>query len=1021
MSPATSPTSFQQKVYAALMQIPKGKVTTYALLAQYIDCNSSQAIGQALKRNPYAPAVPCHRVIKSDYKVGGFMGETVGEEIERKLSLLKEEGVLFDSKHVLIDKSLIFDFSDCEQVEFSKPTGNIMMQLTKKIKKSSLYRKLVPKIPIREELRLSAWQKFIKYRRFPFKFCTHMLLLILVTTQLFLFAGNREDYLSNAGKIIANNFLPQGYLSLKDAKTGFNTFYFDDCEDIVNHIGWTVNQYYDLKERAPTYLEFAARDGSGSFVLGNSKSVASSNSKFNVEKLSTDNSKAKSNEETKRQLALQQLFESRNHAPTALMDTKLNYSSPIEMIITRYQNITYPIDDYVKRLNKDITSATFFLSKNDTYGPFKQYVQASERTAQKTAATDQVVIIDREGLQKYMFSFTEMTLKFTYKNIYTKGIFPELLIWDITLRYDFATGAGIVPVTLSYDVGLGAETTKDISVSVLSSPLTWISLLIIMLSLFSLFLIARAFYRSFKFIRKAMKKDRSIFQLVYQESNDNLDEPQSEPAVNESTPLVSINSTPPTKPVAVKSSLLKRYDNDIFNDSFTGSAVSGMTFTSQYYQQMLEQHKSELHELQEDDDKDVQDSLLKTANTRKAHSPGIPSRIVTGEIGNPSADQIAAASQKMGMNFKPDLKHKLKFFNPWHILGIISNVLCLVSSAMVFANVAYQYFSLDATNILLGLSSIFVWANIVQYLSHSPKFYVLIKALRKGLPNIGRFIIGAAPLLIGYALCGMVLFGSYTSNFQGFQNSIVTLFSAANGDSLIDVFSSLYGQNIVIAYFSRLYLITFVCLFTYSVINIFILIMEDAYFSVKENNMKKEAAEAAAKAIEEFKKSHTNHGDDNNEDNSTNMLGHHSDTMSKGKIAQQTDDVDDDMERLQQERFKIDELINLLSELRSGQLLGDPDDQDPQTIIQQKRLSEKLTRLLVNRNLKKIRRKKSTGEEPYKTILSSSFRKEPTGGDEPRKKKETKFNLDLNESIDDVSIIEGDDDDDLGSPPTPRN
>lgn len=847
-----------------------------------------------------------------------------------------------------------------------------------------------------------------------------MLLLILVTTQLFLFAGNREDYLSNAGKIIANNFLPQGYLSLKDAKTGFNTFYFDDCEDIVNHIGWTVKQYYDLKERAPTYLEFAARDGSGSFVLGNAKS-ARSNSKFHVEKLVIDNSKSKSNEE-KRQLALQQLIESRNHATAALMNTKLNYSSPIEMTITRYQNISYPIDDYVKKLNKDVVTSTFFLSKNDTYGPFEKYVKASEETPQKTSASDQAIIIDREGLQKYMFSFTEMTLKFTYKNVYTKGIFPELLIWDITLNYDFATGAGIVPVTLSYDVGLGAETSKDISISVLSSPLTWISLLIVIFSLFSLFLIARAIYRSFKFIRKAMKKDRSIFQLVYQESNDNLDEPQNEPLVNESTPLIGINSTPPTKPVEVKPSLLKRYDNDIFNDSFTGSAVSGMTFTSQYYQQMLEQHKSELHELQEEDEKDVQDSLLKT--TTPKHSPGIPSRIVTGEIGKPSAEQIAEASQKMGMNFKPDLKHKLKFFNPWHILGIISNILCIVSSAMVFANVAYQYFSLDATNILLGLSSIFVWANIVQYLSHSPKFYVLIKALRKGLPNIGRFIIGAAPLLIGYALCGMVLFGSYTSNFQGFQNSIVTLFSAANGDSLIDVFSSLYGQNIVIAYFSRIYLITFVCLFTYSVINIFILIMEDAYFSVKESNMKKDAAEAAAKAIQEFKQSHAKQGDHHNdEDNSTNV-GHQSDTMSKSfKITphQQAEDVDEDMERLQQERSKIDELINLLSELRSGQLLGDPDEQDPQTIIQQKRLSEKLTRLLVTRNLKKIRRKKSTsGEEPFKTVLSSSFRKEPTG-DEPKKKKETKFNLDLNESIDDVSIIEGDDDDDLGSPPTPRN
>lgn len=98
---------FQQKVYEALLQIPRGRVTTYKLLAIAIGCKSAQAVGQALRRNPYAPEVPCHRVIKSDLTIGGFSGKNKGIEIKRKMELLKKEGVYFSSG-ILIDSELLF-------------------------------------------------------------------------------------------------------------------------------------------------------------------------------------------------------------------------------------------------------------------------------------------------------------------------------------------------------------------------------------------------------------------------------------------------------------------------------------------------------------------------------------------------------------------------------------------------------------------------------------------------------------------------------------------------------------------------------------------------------------------------------------------------------------------------------------------------------------------------------------------------------------------------------------------------
>lgn len=95
MKSSIRPTAFQQTVYAATRRIPRGRVTTYQLLAARIGCASCRAIGQALRRNPYAPQVPCHRVIASDGTPGGFQGRRSGSALRRKIRLLAAEGVRF--------------------------------------------------------------------------------------------------------------------------------------------------------------------------------------------------------------------------------------------------------------------------------------------------------------------------------------------------------------------------------------------------------------------------------------------------------------------------------------------------------------------------------------------------------------------------------------------------------------------------------------------------------------------------------------------------------------------------------------------------------------------------------------------------------------------------------------------------------------------------------------------------------------------------------------------------------------
>lgn len=81
--------TFSKAVWDATKKIPKGKVATYAVIARMIKRpKSARAVGNALNANPFAPVVPCHRVVRSDGSLGGFASGP-----KKKLALLTREGV----------------------------------------------------------------------------------------------------------------------------------------------------------------------------------------------------------------------------------------------------------------------------------------------------------------------------------------------------------------------------------------------------------------------------------------------------------------------------------------------------------------------------------------------------------------------------------------------------------------------------------------------------------------------------------------------------------------------------------------------------------------------------------------------------------------------------------------------------------------------------------------------------------------------------------------------------------------
>ncbi|KAN0098107.1 6-O-methylguanine DNA methyltransferase, DNA binding domain containing protein [Tylopilus felleus] len=110
-------TEHQWAVYDFSRTIPRGRVTTYGALCKALGQGSPRSVGSALRHNPFAPFVPCHRVIASNLYIGGFFGEwgtlsqknaASGQKCQRKMEILAIEGVEFTTDGYLADENMVW-------------------------------------------------------------------------------------------------------------------------------------------------------------------------------------------------------------------------------------------------------------------------------------------------------------------------------------------------------------------------------------------------------------------------------------------------------------------------------------------------------------------------------------------------------------------------------------------------------------------------------------------------------------------------------------------------------------------------------------------------------------------------------------------------------------------------------------------------------------------------------------------------------------------------------------------------
>ncbi|CAI5727725.1 unnamed protein product [Peronospora farinosa] len=176
---------------------------------------------------------------------------------------------------------------------------------------------------------------------------------------------------------------------------------------------------------------------------------------------------------------------------------------------------------------------------------------------------------------------------------------------------------------------------------------------------------------------------------------------------------------------------------------------------------------------------------------------------------------------------------KLQLLNRLQLLVLISLVLLLLSTmwSLLFLEahmpIRFGHRLLHATALLL------LWSCLVGYLEHNQHIYSIVLTLKWGTPRVLQFLLGVSPIFVGYALFGTIYFGNKIEEFGTLSASMITLFSLMNGDIIMDTFDAMELHHFTVS--GSAYLYSFISLFMYVVLNIFIAIVEEAFFATQSS------------------------------------------------------------------------------------------------------------------------------------------------------------------------------------------
>ncbi|KAL4235836.1 Mucolipin-2 [Mactra antiquata] len=179
-----------------------------------------------------------------------------------------------------------------------------------------------------------------------------------------------------------------------------------------------------------------------------------------------------------------------------------------------------------------------------------------------------------------------------------------------------------------------------------------------------------------------------------------------------------------------------------------------------------------------------------------------------------------------------------EFLNLWYVTIIINDVLTIVGTGykiqLETRNLKSSSSTYDYCGLMLGTGSLLAWLGVLRYIGFFKQFNILIVTLKKAFPNMLRFLACCILLYIGFVICGWVVLGPYHLKFRQMSTASECLFSLINGDDMFVTFSATVTDNLLVWYYSRIYLYLFISLFIYAVLNLFIAVIMDTYETIKE-------------------------------------------------------------------------------------------------------------------------------------------------------------------------------------------
>ena len=145
---------------------------------------------------------------------------------------------------------------------------------------------------------------------------------------------------------------------------------------------------------------------------------------------------------------------------------------------------------------------------------------------------------------------------------------------------------------------------------------------------------------------------------------------------------------------------------------------------------------------------------------------------------------------------------------------------------LIFADI----FTLGYAEVFIGIGTFCIWSSITKYLANTEDFYVILRTFNAAIPTILKVWIGILPFYFGVCYLSMCVAWEFKDSFGNFTSGFYTMFSVQAGDALYDTFTSIKEANF---WYAQIFMYLFIFFVVSIVQNIFMVIVEDAYISIK--------------------------------------------------------------------------------------------------------------------------------------------------------------------------------------------